>query len=113
MKKNNNFLDYVPYVSDKITWSVKDETVTIDMYHKGFFAFVAQKFFKRPSVSHIKLDKYGSFIWQQIDGKNTVNDLAISMKEKFGDKAEPLYDRLVTYIRILRNNKFIVYNKEK
>lgn len=113
MKKNNNFLDYIPAISNKVTWSQKDDIVTVNMYHKGFYAFIAHKFFKRPSVSHIKLDKYGSFIWQQIDGKNTVNDLAISMKEKFGDKAEPLYDRLVTYIRILRNNKFIVYNKEK
>lgn len=113
MKKNNNFLDYIPAISNKVTWSQKDDIVTVNMYHKGFYAFIAHKFFKRPSVSHIKLDEYGSFIWLLIDGKNTISDLADCMKEKYGDKAEPLYERLVTYMRILRNNKFIIYIKEK
>jgi len=36
------------------------------------------------------------------------------VKEQFGDKAEPLYERLSTYIKILHDNKFVVYmNKIK
>lgn len=112
-KKNNNFLDYIPAVSNKITWSEKDNIVTIDMYHKGFYAFIAQKLFRRPKVSHIKLDKYGSFVWKQINGINTVNDIANSAKNEFGKNIEPLYNRLVQYMKILRNNKFITYVKEK
>jgi len=29
------------------------------------------------------------------------------VKAEFGDRAEPLYDRLVKYLQILRNNDFI------
>ena len=111
MKKNNNFLDYIPDHSDKITWSQKDEIVTVDMYHKGFFPWIAQKFFKRPKVSHIALDKHGSFIWKNINGVNSVNDIAMLVKAEFGNDAEPLYDRLVQYIRILKNNGFITYTR--
>ena len=109
LKKSNNFLDYIPKHSPKITWSQKDEFVVVDMYHKGFFPWIAQRFFKRPKISHITLDKHGSFIWKNINGKNTVNDIAMLVKAEFGNDAEPLYDRLVQYMRILRNNGFIIY----
>ena len=113
MKKNNNFLDYILKHSNKITWSQNDGLVTVDMYHKGFFHSIAQRFFKRPKVSHIALEKFGSFIWLQIDGAKTVGDIAGLVKDKFGDEAEPLYDRLVNYIIILKNNGFITYVKER
>ena len=31
------------------------------------------------------------------------------MKAQFGAQAEPLYDRLVKYMQILRNNRFILF----
>lgn len=113
MKKNNNFLDYILKYSNKITWSQNDGIVIVDMYHKGFFHWLAHRFFKRPKVSHIALEKFGSFIWLNIDGKNTVGDIADLVKNKFGEEAEPLYGRLVSYIRILKNNGFITYVKER
>lgn len=113
MKKNKaNFLDFVPYHSPKITYSEKDGIITVDMYHKGFYASVAQKLFHRPSVSHIKLDTYGSFVWKNINEQNTVADIADNIKNEFGKDIEPLYERLIQYMRILHNNKFIFY-KEK
>lgn len=108
-KKQENYLDYVPVISPKNTWSVEDGKVTIHMVHRGFYAAIAQKFFHRPRVSHIDLDAHGSFIFQQIDGRRTVNDLAQLMKAQFGKDAEPLYDRLVKYMQILRNNGFIYF----
>lgn len=111
--KKKNFLDFIPEHSPKITWSQKDDIITVDMYHKGVFPWIAQKLFHRPKVSHISLDAHGSFVWKQINGKNTIYDIAMLVKEHFGDSAEPLYDRLVKYIKILRNNNFIVFVKEK
>jgi hypothetical protein len=44
----------------------------------------------------------------------TVYEIGQRVKEQFGDKAEPLYERLSTYIKILHENKFVVYmNKIK
>lgn len=107
-KKSENYLDYIPVVDPRNTWDEKDGKVTINMIHRGFYASIAQKFFHTPRVSHIDLDAYGSFLWLQIDGKKSVGELASAMKEKFGDQAEPLYERLVKYMQILRNNHFIL-----
>ena len=109
-KKKENYLDYVPLVNPQNSWSEDEQgVVTIHMVHRGFYDRLAQKFFHTPRVSHIKLDEYGSFLWKELDGRRTVGQLAQRMKEQFGDKAEPLYDRLVHYMQILHNNKFILF----
>jgi hypothetical protein len=50
----------------------------------------------------------GNFIWPLIDGKRTVGDIALLVKAEFGDKAEPLYNRLVVYMRNLEMYHFVV-----
>lgn len=107
--KAENYLDYVPVTNPKNGWEEKDGIVTVHMIHRGFYAKIAQKFFHTPRDSKIDLDGYGSFLWKQIDGKRTVGELAEQMKAQFGKDAEPLYDRLVKYIQILRNNDFILF----
>lgn len=109
-KKRENYLDLVPVMNPGNSWDQdEDGIVTIHMVHRGFYDKLAQKFFHTPRVSHIKLDEYGSFLWKEIDGKRTVGNLALRMKAQFGAGAEPLYDRLVKYMQILRNNQFILF----
>ena len=106
-KQQTNYLDYIPVISDKNTWSQENGKVTVHMVHRGFYACIAQKFFHRPRVSHIDLDEMGSFIFALLDGERTIEDVAQLVKAEFGEKAEPLYDRLVKYMQILHNNGFI------
>ena len=108
-KQAENYLDFVPVPNPRNTWSEEDGIVTIHMVHRGFYDRLAQKLFHTPPVSHIKLDEYGSFLWMRIDGVKTVGQLALELKEAYGEKAEPLYDRLVKYMQILRNNRFILF----
>lgn len=109
-KRSENYLDLVPVMNPKNSWDQDaDGIVTIHMVHLGVYDKLAQKIFHTPRVSHIKLDEYGSFLWKQIDGTRTVGDLALEMKAQFGDGAEPLYNRLVKYMQILRNNRFILF----
>ena len=109
-KQKENFLDYVPAISGRNSWDANsDGIVTVHMVHRGFYAAIAQRFFHRPRVSHIELDRNGSFVFRQIDGKRTVGQIALLVKAEFGEAAEPLYDRLIQYLRILHNNGFIYY----
>lgn len=109
-KHQDNFLDYIPAVSQRHSWDADtDGIVTIHMVHRGFYASIAQRFFHRPRVSHITLDRNGSFVFRCIDGKRTVGEIARSVKEEFGPEAEPLYDRLTQYLKILYNNGFIYF----
>ena len=109
-KKKENYLDFIPVVNGQNTWDRgEDGVVTIHMVNRGFYNTLAQRLFHTPRVSHIKLDEYGSFLWMRIDGVKTVGQLALELKEAYGEKAEPLYDRLVKYMQILRNNRFILF----
>lgn len=55
----------------------------------------------------ITLDELGSFVWSRCDGKCTVRRLAELHKQRFGEKAEPLYDRLTLFLQTLEHNRFI------
>ena len=56
-------------------------------------------------------DEMGNFIWPLMDGKNTVYDIAEQVKAHFGEKAEPLYNRLVQYMRNLESYGFIRFKE--
>ena len=108
-KQSENYLDFVPLHNPANEWEVRDGIVTIHVVYKGFYHTIAQKFFGTPRVSHIDLEQYGSFLWQQMDGKKTVGQLAEAMKAQFGREADPLYLRLVKYVHTLHNNRFILF----
>ena len=109
MKKTDvNYLDKIPVHPEGIPWS-KDENgiVTLEIENKGFYNKIAQKFFKRPKVSYIHLDKTGSFVWPLIDGKKSISDLAADVDAEFGEEAHPLYERLAQFFRVLDSYNFI------
>ena len=109
-KKKENYLDYVPKHNSRYEWSKNENgNVVIRVHNTGLFNRIAQVLFKRPKYSNIELDEFGSFVWEQLDGVRNVYEIGILVKEHFGKKAEPLYERLAKFITILRNNGYIVY----
>ena len=87
--------------------SDKDGIITLNIENTGVFNRVAQKLFKKPKISHIQLDKMGSFIWPLLDGEKDIMALGVLVKEHFGEEAEPLYERLAKYFQILDSYHFI------
>lgn len=112
MKKNKtvsgNYLEYIPRHNAAVKYETDENgAVTILQENTGLFHLIARKLFKKPRVSHIHLDEMGNFIWPLIDGKRTVYDIASLVNREFGEKAEPLYNRLVQYMINLENYGFI------
>ena len=113
-KTKKNFMDFIPVCNPEYTWDAdKKGIVTVHVVNKGFYNWLAQKVFKRPRVSHIKLDEYGSFVWQQMDGIRNVYEISKLVSAHFSEDAESVVPRLVKYIQILYQNKFIGYVKQK
>ncbi|MGN0513647.1 MAG: PqqD family protein [Lachnospiraceae bacterium] len=107
-KRTGNYLEYIPVHNPAIGSTVDENgNVTILKENKGFFYFLTQKLLGKPRVSQIHLDKMGNFIWPLMDGNRNVMDIAGLVKEKFGDEAEPLYNRLVTYIDTMERYGFV------
>ncbi len=111
-KKGVNYLDMIPKKNSAFTCDKTANLVTLHMAHTGLFHRLTQKFAHRPAVSYIELDEYGSFLWLQIDGKKSVEQLALALEKRFGARVNPLYKRLIHYLQLLHNNKFIRWIKK-
>ncbi len=113
MKKrviDENYLDRIPKISHTISYTEENEFVVILIENKGVFNKIAQKLFKKPKISYVHLDEFGSFVFRQIDEKRTITDIGVSVSEKFGEKANPLYERLAKYFMILESYGFITFD---
>lgn len=97
---NEEVLNIIFKIPDTLEYEVsKDNIVTIleKQDHK------VQKFFRKlkfriPEYKKITLDEYGSYVFLQIDGKKTVKDIGENLEVKYGDKAHPLYERLLLFL---------------
>ncbi len=109
--KNENYLEKIPSHKEGIIWSQNDDgIVTLQMQNRGLANRIAQKLLKKPKISYIHLEQFGSFVWQQIDGKSDIVTIGKAVSERFGDAAEPLYERLSQYIKTLESNGFVSVN---
>ena len=107
-KVSQNYFDSVPHRREDRPWRLKEDgMVEIDMENTGFYHWIAQKFFRKPRVSHISLDQYGSVVWQSIDGHNSVMDIVRIMEKEFPGETDRMLDRVVTYLATLQRNSFI------
>ncbi len=108
-KVSKNYLENIPVVNEKLSWSTDGKSVTLEIKNEGLMNKIAQKLFKKPKVSYVHLDEMGSFIWPLINGERTITHIAEFVKEKFGKEAEPLYERLAKYFQILSSYNFIYF----
>lgn len=111
MKPKNqqkNYLDLIPVRASGLAWNRDDEDIVVlEVENTGVFNRIAQKCFKRPKVTKVHMERFGSFLWPLIDGERTVKELADLLKERFGEEAEPLYPRVAKYMQIMESYHFI------
>ena len=109
---DENYLTKIPVHKEGIKWSVDaNNMVTLQMENKGITNKIAQLIIKKPKISYIHLEEFGSFIWPLIDGKTDIHEIGEKVQEHFGDKAEPIYERLAKFIQILDSYGFITFKK--
>ncbi len=109
--KKDNYLDHIPLRSDNKWETDRDGNVTIFVENKGVFNKIAQALLKKPKVSQIHLEQFGSYIFPLIDGEKSIYEIGQLVGEHFGDAAEPLYPRITQYFKMLSDYGFIEYRK--
>ncbi|MFD3158457.1 PqqD family protein [Haloimpatiens sp. FM7330] len=107
-KKNALFM--VPKRNFKIDWQKNNNIITLKIKRDKTIDKIMHKIFKTPRIVNIELDEIGSFIWENCDGNKNLQDLSQELHVCFGKKVEPVLERLITYIRTLKNNNFIELN---
>ncbi|MEG0080243.1 PqqD family peptide modification chaperone, partial [Enterococcus sp.] len=60
--------------------------------------------FKIPMYKNVELDKYGSYIFLQVDGERTVEEIGKNLELKYGEESHPLYERLLLFLNHIEVN---------
>lgn len=112
--QNDIYLKHIPIIKETLDYNTNDGivSVTIDNHHPIQHLF-RKLGFKISKHSTIELDEYSSFVFLQIDGKRDIYTIGQCLKTEFGSDCEPLYERLVTFIDFLEDNRRWVLFKDK
>ncbi len=109
--KNANYLELHPIRIHKEEID-KENLVTI-LIPKFTNKFLVKYFvpkMKSPVIK-LKLDELGSSAWLLFDGKKNVGTIAASLTEKFGDKIQPVNERLTKFLTGLYEQKLISFTE--
>ena len=109
--KSANYLDLTPIRLHKEEVSEENlVTVLIPKFQNRFaLRFIVPKL--KSDVFKLKLDELGSAVWLSIDGKNTVDQIAIQLLKKFSDKIEPVNERLTKFLTGLYEQRLITFQE--
>lgn len=105
----------IPKRNEKVKWTKsKEGNLTLIINRQSWIDRLFQKLFKTPKQTTLDLDKIGSFVWLQCDGKQNIRQIAKKLERKFPKEAAPIYERLITFIRLLKKNGLIsIHTKTK
>lgn len=110
-KHIENLLDFIPI--HKVDW-VKQEDGTVCLQKPKIRSAWLLRFIRKFGFTthfQIHLDDFGTFVWERCDGKSRILDIAESLKIEFGERVEPVYDRLGAFFRALTYEKLIRYQR--
>lgn len=110
---NKDVLNTVYALSEKIEYKVDENNIVTIMEKQDH---KVQRIFRKigfriPEYKNLELDEYASFVFININGKNTVEEIALLLKEKYKEAAEPLYERLLLFLNHLEVNLNIICKK--
>lgn len=109
---SKNYLEHIPVRQAGLRWE-QDEAglVTLYVHNTGWMKKLTQIVLKKPEYSQIHLDQHGSFVWSIMDGEMDILELGELVKERFGEKAEPLYPRLARFFQVLESYQFVSFRE--
>lgn len=106
LKSNEEILNIIYKINNDLEYEVsKDNAVTIlEKQDHKIQRFFRKLKFRIPEYKKITIDEYGSFVFLQIDGNKTVKDIGERLEAKYGDKSQPLYERLLLFLNHIEIN---------
>lgn len=112
-KEKKNLFDLIPRKSEHITTEREGELSVIAF--PRFRSKFMQKYFVLKSKSpmiRIRLEEHGTAVWELIDGKCSVKEIADALAEHF-EREENYEYRVSIFIAQLRRQGFILLEESK
>jgi hypothetical protein len=104
-----NLFDLVPVICEHITTENEGELSVIAF--PRFRSKFMQKYFvpkSKSAIIRIRLEEHGTAVWNLIDGKRTVREIAEALAEHFNHEANYEY-RITSYLTQLQKQGFIKF----
>ena len=100
MKDNEEILNLKFRICDSINYKIDDNGIVtvLEKQDHNIQKFFRKLRFKIPLYKEITLDEISSEVFTQIDGIKTVKEIGEYLEVKFGDKVNPLYERLLVFL---------------
>ena len=76
---------------------------------RGGFSGLMNRFLHVMSSHRIRLDEVGSFAWSHFDGSRTVAEVGELVRKEFGERVEPVEERLGHLVWAMRREGFLGY----
>ncbi|MEI7812017.1 MAG: PqqD family protein [Ignavibacteria bacterium] len=110
---NANYLDLTPYQIYKVETDEQGfVTVLVPKFtNKILVRFLASRL-KFPHFK-INLDEIGSESWKQIDGKREVREIIANLDKLFGERVQPVSERVTKFLTRLYMEGYISFNEIK
>ena len=106
-----NYLELTPgHLFDHVIEGNGNVSVLIPRFTNKILVKTLTPMLKSPFVK-TKFDEFGSQVWLEIDGKKKVLDISANLKQKFGERIEPVEERLTRFLTQLYNYKFVSFNE--
>ena len=109
-KKELSDINYLQLTPGRLFDHVMEEngkvSVLIPRFTNKILVKTLVPMLKSPFVKTI-FDEFGSQVWLEIDGKKKVLDISTSLRQKFGEKIEPVEERLTKFLTQLYNYNLV------
>ena len=100
MKDNEEILNLKFKVCDNIEYKVDENRIVtiLEKQDHKIQRFFRKLKFKIPLYKEIDFDEISSEVFLQIDGDKTVKEIGDNLEKKYGEKVNPLYERLLIFL---------------
>ena len=109
-RRSMNLLELTP--TQRAPWEIGDNgsvVVLVPKFHHELLVKWLVPRLKYPQI-RVKLDKLGSFVWKQCDGKTTVAEIAERMRTEFSESAGSAEDRIRKFLLMLEKSDLVNLN---
>ncbi len=106
-KQPKNLLDLVP--EQNYPFHTREDgtvDVLVPRYGTNFIARALSSVFKNTPV-RIHLDRIGTRTWHLCDGRRSVHEIGEHLHGEFGEKVEPVWERLGLFFKQMENQRMI------
>lgn len=113
-KKINSSINYLELTPKRAyaheVESSGNVSVLVPKFKNKFLVNFLAPRLKAPYIK-AKLDDFGSLTWIEMDGTKNVQSISQSLTNKFGEKVQPVNERLTKFLTQLYQYNFITFNE--